>query len=83
MKAIKKLVLRRVCWLFASFPAHVYVQTTINFSSHGTLKDVAGTETVTDLIITSSIDACDMTFIRDNFHSISEILLYNVNQEIS
>ncbi|MDR0682684.1 MAG: hypothetical protein LBG15_12700, partial [Dysgonamonadaceae bacterium] len=63
-----------------------YAQTTVNLSSPGTLKNVADITSVTDLILTGSIDARDVAFICDNFYPVREMLpysFYNVNPKIS
>jgi hypothetical protein len=78
MKPLKTLAILVVCWLFTSLSAHVYAQTTINLSSPGTLKNVAEIENVTHLIVTGTIDARDVKFMRDNMPNLAVLDLSGV-----
>ncbi|MDR2651921.1 MAG: leucine-rich repeat domain-containing protein, partial [Prevotellaceae bacterium] len=72
MKILKKLVVLVVCWLFASFSADVYAQTT-HLSSPGTLKNVEDIKSATQLTLTGVIDARDIRFMRDNMSYLTEL----------
>ncbi|MDR2383730.1 MAG: hypothetical protein LBD76_07615, partial [Prevotellaceae bacterium] len=73
MKLFKKLGVLLICWLFASLSAPVFSQTNVDISSPGTLKNVAGIESVTELIITGKIDARDIKFIRDSIPNLDTL----------
>jgi hypothetical protein len=62
-----------VCWLFVSLSAHLDAQTTVNLSSAGTLKDVAGIENVTHLMLTGEIDARDVAFMNNSIPYLAEL----------
>jgi hypothetical protein len=80
MKSFRKLVLLVVCLLFASLSAPVYSQT-VNVSSPGTLKNVAGIKTATQLTLTGEIDASDFNFMCDSIPNLATLDLSGVKIE--